>query len=68
VGYYRRSIEGFSKIVKSLTSVLEKGKEFAWSEACQDNFDELKKRLTTALVLVMPDIHKSFNIYCDISK
>jgi hypothetical protein len=29
-GYYRRFIEGFSKIVKPLTSLLEKGKEFKW--------------------------------------
>jgi hypothetical protein len=33
-GYYRRFIEGFSKIVKPLTSLLEKGKEFKWDEAC----------------------------------
>jgi hypothetical protein len=32
--YYRRFIEGFSKIVKPLTSLLEKGKEFEWDEAC----------------------------------
>jgi hypothetical protein len=61
-------IEGFSKIVKPLTSLLEKDKKFIWSEACQNSFDELRKRLTTAPVLVMPDIHKSFNIYCDASK
>jgi hypothetical protein len=61
-------IEGFSKIVKPLTSLLEKEKKFIWSEACQNSFDELRKRLTTAPVLVMPDIHKSFNIYCDASK
>jgi ribonuclease HI len=67
-GYYRRFIEGFSKIVKPLTSLLEKEKKFIWSEACQNSFDELRKRLTTALVLVMPDIHKSFDIYCDASK
>jgi hypothetical protein len=67
-GYYRRFIEGFSKIVKPLTSLLEKGKEFVWSEACQDNFDELRKRLTTAPVLVMPNIRKSFDIYYDASK
>jgi hypothetical protein len=59
-GYYRRFIEGFSKIMKLLTSLLEKEKKFIWSEACQNNFDELRKRLTTALVLVMSDIHKSF--------
>jgi hypothetical protein len=67
-GYYRRFIEGFSKIVKPLTSLLEKDKKFEWSEACQNSFDELRKRLTTAPVLAMPDIHKSFDIYCDASK
>jgi hypothetical protein len=67
-GYYRRFIEGFSKIVKPLTSLLEKDKKFIWSEACQNSFDELRKRLTTAPVLAMPDIHKSFDIYCDTSK
>jgi hypothetical protein len=42
VGYYRRFIEGFSKIVKPLTSLLEKGKEFKWDEACQKGFEEFK--------------------------
>jgi ribonuclease HI len=67
-GYYRRFIEGFSKILKPLTSLLKKEKKSIWSEACQNSFDELRKRLTTAPVLVMPDIHKSFDIYCDASK
>jgi hypothetical protein len=67
-GYYRRFIEGFSKIVKPLTSLLEKDKIFIWSAACQNSFKELKKRLTTAPVLAMPDIYKSFDIYCDASK
>jgi hypothetical protein len=66
-GYYRRFIEGFSKLVKPLTSLLEKGKEFKWDEACQNCFEELKKRLTTAPILVMPDIHKGFDVYCDAS-
>jgi hypothetical protein len=62
-GYYRRFIEGFSKIVKPLTSFLEKGKDFKWDEACQKCFEEL----TTAHVLIMPDIHKGFDVYCDAS-
>jgi hypothetical protein len=33
-GCYIRFIEGFSKLVKPLTSLLEKGKEFKWDEAC----------------------------------
>jgi hypothetical protein len=65
--YYTRFIEGFSKIVKPLTSLLEKGKEFKWDEACQKCFKELKERLTTAPVLIMSDIHKEFDMYCDAS-
>jgi hypothetical protein len=34
VGYYRRFIEGFSKIAKPMTSLLEKGKEFKWTDKC----------------------------------
>jgi hypothetical protein len=65
VGYYRRFIQGLSKIVKPLTTLLEKDREFKWTTACQSNFEELKKRLTTSPVLVMPDLQKSFDIYCD---
>jgi hypothetical protein len=57
-GYYRRFIEGFSMLVKPLTSLLGKGKEFKCDEACQKCFEELKERLTTAPILVMSDIHK----------
>jgi hypothetical protein len=67
-GYYRRFIEGFSKIVKPLTSLLEKGKEFKWDGKCQACFEELKKKLTTAPVLIMPDIHKGFDVSCNASR
>jgi hypothetical protein len=62
-GCYRRFIEGFSKIVKPLTTLLEKVKEFKWDEKCQASFEELKKRLTTAPVLIMLDIHKGLDVY-----
>jgi hypothetical protein len=64
-GYYRRFIEGFSKIAKPMTSLLKKGREFKWDEKCQDIFDQLKKRLMSPPVLVMPDLQKGFDIYCD---
>jgi hypothetical protein len=66
-GYYHRFIEGFSKVAKPLKSLLEKDKEFKWIDACQASFEELKKRLTSAPILVMPDLQKSFDIYCDAS-
>jgi hypothetical protein len=58
VGYYRRFIKGFSKVAKPMTSLLEKGREFKWDKKCQDSFDQLKKRLMSPLVLVMPDLQK----------
>jgi hypothetical protein len=64
-GYYQRFIEGFSKIAKPMTSLLEKGRGFKWDEKYQDSFDQLKKRLMSPPVLVMPDLQKGFDIYCD---
>jgi len=68
VGYYRRFIEGFSSIAKPMTALLEKGKPFKWNEQCQASFEELKRRLTTAPILTLPHVTKSFSIYCDASK
>jgi hypothetical protein len=48
-----------------MTRLLEKGKEFKWTQDCQDSFEELKKLLITAPVLVLPDLSKKFDIYCD---
>jgi hypothetical protein len=42
-GYYRRFIEGFLKISKPLTELLEKDKKFEWTPACEASFQELKK-------------------------
>jgi hypothetical protein len=44
-GYYRRFIEGFSKVAKHMTSLLKKGREFKWDERYQDSFNQLKLRL-----------------------
>jgi hypothetical protein len=50
-----------------MTELLEKDKKFKWTPACEASFQELKKRLTTAPILVVPDMEKSFSIYCDAS-
>jgi hypothetical protein len=67
-GYYRRFIKGFLKITKPMTELLEKDKKFKWTPTCEASFQELKNQLTTAPVLVMPDIEKSSSIYCDVSR
>jgi hypothetical protein len=67
-GYYRRFIEGFSKIAWPMTELLKKEKKFNWTESCERSFQELKKRLTTAPVLTLPDIQRDFVVYCDASR
>jgi hypothetical protein len=66
-GYYRRFIEGFSKISKPMTELLAKDNTFEWTPRHETSFQELQKRLTTAPVLTMLDMEKPFSIYCDTS-
>ncbi|MEJ1821095.1 reverse transcriptase family protein [Escherichia coli] len=67
-GYYRRFIEGFSKLARPMTQQLRKGIKFSWSEACEASFQELKKKLTTAPVLAVPEGNDGFVVYTDASK
>jgi LPS O-antigen subunit length determinant protein (WzzB/FepE family) len=66
--YYRRFIENFSKIAKSMAELLKNNTKFELSEACEKSFQELKKRLTTTPVLTLPDIKKDFVVYYDASR
>jgi len=66
-GYYRRFIEGFSKIVAPLAQLTRKEHPFTWTEQCERSFEVLKRRLTNALVLTIPDINHPFDVLCDAS-
>jgi hypothetical protein len=66
--YYRRFIQDFSKIAKPMTRLFVKGKVFKWTQDCQVGFELLKKRPTMAPVLILPDLSKKFDIYCDASR
>jgi ribonuclease HI len=65
--YRCRFVENFSKIAKPLTDLLHKGVKFEWTEKCQESFQTLKDKLTSAPVLAPPDSQKDFMIYCDAS-
>ena len=68
MGYYRKFIEEFSKLAKLMTKILQKDAKFDSDEACEESFQELEKRLTTAPVLKLFDIQKDFVVYCDASR
>ncbi|XP_035540222.1 uncharacterized protein LOC109013719, partial [Juglans regia] len=67
-GYYRRFVEGFSRLSGPLTALTRKNTEFVWSDKCERSFQELKRRLTMAPVLALPEPHKPFVIFSDASK
>jgi len=48
-----------------LTKLTHKGQAFEWNEACEFSFQELKKKLTSALVLILLDPTKNFEVYCE---
>ena len=62
-GYYRKIIEGFSKIANLITSLQEKGKKFVWDQKCEDIFNKLEELLTTAPILKIVDPRKYFIIF-----
>nr|GEX75813.1 putative reverse transcriptase domain-containing protein [Tanacetum cinerariifolium] len=66
-GYYRRFIEGFLKIAKSMTKLIQKGIKFDWGEKEEDAFWLIKKKLCSALILALPEGSKDFMVYCDAS-
>ncbi|GJS58189.1 putative reverse transcriptase domain-containing protein [Tanacetum coccineum] len=67
-GYYRRFIENFSKIAKSLTILTQKSKTFNWDEEQELAFQTLKDKLCNALVLALLDGPEDFGVYYDASK
>jgi hypothetical protein len=66
-GHYRRFIPDFSRIAKPMTELLKKGVKFVLSEDCEKAFHTLRQHLTTALVLVLPDNFKPFEVFFDAS-
>ncbi|GJX44673.1 reverse transcriptase domain-containing protein [Tanacetum coccineum] len=66
-GFYRQFIQDFSKIARPMTQLLEKETPFVFSQDCIDAFETLKKKLTEAPILVVPDWNQPFEIMCDAS-
>ncbi|GJU68744.1 reverse transcriptase domain-containing protein [Tanacetum coccineum] len=66
-GFYRRFIQYFSKIARPMTHLLEKETPFVFSKDCIDAFETLKKKLTEAPILVVPDWNLPFELMCDAS-
>ena len=67
-GYYRRFVPGFSEKARPLNQLTEKGQRFQWSEACESSFQALRRALTEAPVLTLPDMRRPFILDTDASE
>ncbi|GKB27609.1 putative reverse transcriptase domain-containing protein [Tanacetum coccineum] len=66
-GYYRRFIEGFSKIAKSMTKLTQKKVKFDWGDKEEAAFQLIKQKLCSAPILALPEGSEDFIVYCDAS-
>jgi len=67
IGYYRRFVKDLLKIVSLLTNLLKKVIKFKWTDKCEETFQELKRWVTTALILTLPVEGKEYAIYSNAS-
>ena len=65
--YYRRFILDYSKVAAPLTDLTHKDTPYHWSDHCDQAFLELKKRMTEAPVLAIPDPELPFEVTTDAS-
>ncbi|GJY84546.1 putative reverse transcriptase domain-containing protein, partial [Tanacetum coccineum] len=66
-GYYRRFIEGFSKIAKPMTKLTQKKVKFDWGDKAETAFQLIKQKLFSAPILALSEGSEDFIIYCDAS-
>ena len=67
-GYYRRFIEDFSRLAAPMTRLTRKEVKFEWNDLCERAFHELKRRLTSAPILIVPERRQRYIVYCDAFK
>jgi len=65
-GYYRKFIQDCGKVAKPLTDLTKKD-VFKWIAEAQITFEELKRKVTSALLLALPNFTKEFVVECDAS-
>ena len=66
--YYKRFTEDFSQLAAPMTRLTRKEVKFEWNDLCEKAFQELKMRLTTAHIMIVPKRGHMYIVYCDALK
>ena len=62
-GHHRRFVEDFSTLAAPLTALTKKDRKFEWSDKCEQSFQDLKRKLTSAPILESPTDDANFTVY-----
>jgi hypothetical protein len=65
--YFRRFLQGYSKMVNPLTNLTRKDKRWKWTKECQEAFEKVKHAVTHAPVLAPLELGKPFKMVLDAS-
>ena len=63
--YFRRCVQGFSKLVSPMTNLLQGKSPWDWSQKCQQAFQHTKQAWASHPILIMPDYYKPVEVVCD---
>ena len=66
--YHRRFIEDLSRLAAPMMRLTRKEVKFEWNDLYEKAFQELKRRLTTTSILIVPDRGQGYTVYCDASR
>ena len=67
-GYYRRFIKDLSRLAAPMTRLTRNEVKFDWDDECEEAFQDLKRRITSGLILIVQDRGQGYTVYCDASR
>jgi hypothetical protein len=63
INFLRRFVSNFVELVKFITAMLRKGNQMKWTSQSHNSFDQIKKALNKAPMLISPNYSKEFLIF-----
>ena len=67
IGYYRKFIQNYAKIMAPLEKLLCKDTKNIWKPKCQEVFYKIKEKLAMVPILIFPNQTESFHVHVDAS-
>ena len=65
--YYRRYTKNFAMIARTLHKASDTKSSFTWREETPEEFDSLKKQVSSTSIVAFPNVREQFILYTDAS-